>query len=502
MFKSPLVDTIARIPTAFWLVPLVPLAVLVGVRVPPGPYLLLLALVAVAVVAALVLLTQVVGRGRSTALVLLMFTSVILPVHIDTGTASRLTAPMLLVALLTCGWIAQMVIWRKIPSSAPRPVWVLLLFMAACVLSFVVGQYPWFPVARAPLPAQLGGLALFILSGCAFLLFAYLLPNVRQLRRLTWVFILTGAVMAVIRVVPSLDSSLALHTRPGTIGSMFWTWLTALSFGQALINRQLSRIVRAALLILTCFLLCVALVQYRAWVSGWIPPLIAIGVIAGLRYPRLFIVFGLVALPLVMVHQGSLAETLWSTERYSADTRMAAWIAIFEMLKTSPLLGFGPANYYCYTHLFPVLGWYVTFNSHNNYIDLLAQTGVVGLLLFLWFAWAIGRMAWRMRARVPQGFPYAYVVSAIGGLVATLIAGMLGDWVIPFVYNVSIAGFRSSVLPWLFLGGLVALDRLTKESLSREDAMRNEGTKGPQRPHGPQGQSVSLIVPEVPSSLV
>jgi hypothetical protein len=42
-------------------------------------------------------------------------------------------------------------------------------------------------------------------------------------------------------------------------------------------------------------------------------------------------------------------------------------------------------------------------------------------------------------------------------LVATLVSGMLGDWFLPFVYNVGLAGMRSSILFWVFMGGLLSL---------------------------------------------
>jgi hypothetical protein len=38
---------------------------------------------------------------------------------------------------------------------------------------------------------------------------------------------------------------------------------------------------------------------------------------------------------------------------------------------------------------------------------------------------------------------------------------MLGDWFLPFIYNVGYEGFRSSVLAWVFLGGLLALEGMT-----------------------------------------
>ena len=35
-----------------------------------------------------------------------------------------------------------------------------------------------------------------------------------------------------------------------------------------------------------------------------------------------------------------------------------------------------------------------------------------------------------------------------------------GDWVIPFVYNQTIGGFRYTVHSWLILGALAAMQRI------------------------------------------
>jgi hypothetical protein len=40
------------------------------------------------------------------------------------------------------------------------------------------------------------------------------------------------------------------------------------------------------------------------------------------------------------------------------------------------------------------------------------------------------------------------------------VAGMFGDWVLPFFYNVGLQGFRTSMLAWLFLGGLLSLEQM------------------------------------------
>jgi hypothetical protein len=38
----------------------------------------------------------------------------------------------------------------------------------------------------------------------------------------------------------------------------------------------------------------------------------------------------------------------------------------------------------------------------------------------------------------------------------------LGDWVIPFVYNQTIAGFDYTIESWLGIGMLVALDAISR----------------------------------------
>ena len=150
-------------------------------------------------------------------------------------------------------------------------------------------------------------------------------------------------------------------------------------------------------------------------------------------------------------------------EDYSVLTRVEALRILLEIIKVNPFLGLGPANYYWYTPLFPILGYNVSFNSHNNYIDIVAQIGIFGLLFFVWFFWELARTGLRMLPTAPEGFERAFVIGVLGGIAGTVVAGFLGDWIIPFVYNVGLVGFRSSIFGWVFLGALPALDIIQKK---------------------------------------
>jgi O-antigen ligase len=175
-----------------------------------------------------------------------------------------------------------------------------------------------------------------------------------------------------------------------------------------------------------------------------------------------WVVLGVAVAGLGLLLQPQVAQELFmgGDNEYSLMTRLEAWGILWEIIKLNPILGVGPANYYFYTPLFNILGYSVSFNSHNNYVDIVAQTGLAGLACFLWFAWELGWIIWRLRNQMPDGFPRAYVYGALGGFVATLASGMLGDWVLPFVYNVGLEGFRASGLAWMFLGAVIALQQM------------------------------------------
>jgi O-antigen ligase len=168
----------------------------------------------------------------------------------------------------------------------------------------------------------------------------------------------------------------------------------------------------------------------------------------------------LALIPVAAVAAWYLTSGVASSEEYSVSTRLDAWSIVAQIIKSNPVLGLGFANYYWYTPLFHIRGYAVSFNSHNNYVDIVAQTGFVGLICFLLFLWQVGWLGWKLREQVPAGFAQAYVYGALGGLVGIFVVGMMGDWVLPFFYNIGLSGFRSSMFGWLFLGGLVSLEQM------------------------------------------
>jgi len=414
-------------------------------------------LVALVVVAALLQLKSPVA-----GLTLLLVAGVLVPMEVPFG--GRVVNLCLPLAAFICGCFMLGLFRRRgrIALDRSRVVTATLAFVTVAVASFAVGQYPWFPIGHAPMAAQLGGLLLFLLSGGVFLAVGHQVTASRQLQRLTWVFVATGAIAVVTSMVSVLEISVGSMaiTNASSIGSAFWTWLVAISLGQALFNRALPVPARAALASVAALALGRGVLVAFSWASGWLPPLFAAGVLLLYRFPRVTTAAGLLALTPTLMFAGPAVQAWMAGEAYSSMTRLEALRVMWQIIQHNPWLGFGPANYYHYTQLFPILGWWVPFNSHNNYVDLVAQTGVIGLLLFGWLVVEVWWLALKLRHRVSPGFEQAYVMGAVAGLAGSLVSGVLADWIIPFTYNIGVRGFRSSLLFWFFLGGLLALKRM------------------------------------------
>lgn len=370
---------------------------------------------------------------------------------------------------LTGIWFFDMlVVKRQITFVTTPTLPPLLLFLGVTILAFLNGQLPWYPTQPAPLDAQLGGILILAVVTCAFLLVANQVKDERWLKAMVFLLLGIGAVYMFLRVLP-VPGARVLLGRIFTFyvhsGSMFWTWIVAMAASQALFNQRLARHWRALLGVVLVITFYLALGEARGWVSGWFPALLAFLVILWLGAPRQALMLALLGTAVLLTQMDNIVENLIYVDdnEYSQMTRLEAWRIIGEIVKVSPILGLGPANYSYYTQLFPILGWYVQFNSHNNYVDIVAQTGLLGLVFTIWFIVEIVRLAWRLYQVTPRGgFLFAFVIGSFGGLVATFASGLLGDWFLPYVYNATIRSLRTSILPWLFMGGLVAVEQILR----------------------------------------
>jgi O-antigen ligase len=410
---------------------------------------------------------------------LIVISGMMVPFEISLTFYSSLNAPMLLLGLFMGIWILDMlIVKRQIGFHAERVFIPIIALVIIATLSLLTGQLDWFSVEGAPITAQLAGYGLFILMAATFFYGAHQIKSLRGLEWMVWTFLAFATVYMVGRAIPPLTVT-AFNLFPrNAFGSVFWIWVVALSASQAIFNDKMALPFRVVLGSITLLTLYVAVGPGLTWASGWVPAVVVMAVLIGFKSPRLLIPVVLIVAMIVVMNFQTLLNEFWlglSHEQYSANTRVAAWQIVLQIAGKNPIWGLGPSNYYYYTPLYTLLGYRVQFNSHSQYVDLIAQVGVVGLGIFFWIMAEIGRLGFQISRRARAGFARAYSYGAVAGLIAMFVAGFLGDWLIPFLYNISLGGFRASVIGWLFLSALVAMKHeFPEEALLSEDEILNK----------------------------
>lgn len=402
----------------------------------------------------------------------LVLAALVVPLEFDTGTEVSLNAVTLLIPTLLAIWILAMVVRRRLQvvhSATYRP---LVLFLLASLLSLLIGIATWDPLIPRSgnfTLVQFAQWAIFAFSAAAFWLTANLAAEETWLRRTTWVFLLVGGGLGILRVAPGVWGLIGPLTTAAFYRAPFWVLLVALAGGQLLFHRGLPLPWRAFLVAILGASLVYAFVDQRDATSNWVGIGAALGTLAWLRFPRLrwplaLLVVALLALGGLFpaVYEFAGGDEAWRT---TGGSRLVLIERVVDVTMRNPITGLGPAGYRPYANATPLpylRAYWIDpmVSSHNNYVDLFAHGGVLGLALFAWFAVEVARLGLRLRRRYTSGFASAYVNSMLAAGVGSLVLMMLADWILPFVYNIGFPGFQASVLVWLFLGGLVALDHL------------------------------------------
>jgi O-antigen ligase len=248
---------------------------------------------------------------------------------------------------------------------------------------------------------------------------------------------------------------------------MIPSWAVALGLSMALINTDIGIHWRVLLLILAVNWFVLGITGIAALASAWVPPLVAIMMIFFVYSKRFFLIVLVIGLILVILMpqfvQSLLAQ---GTSEGVVDYRTNQWFKVIEISKASPIIGLGPASYRSYIfssistrpELFQGIPDYAWDSpSHNQYVDLVAQSGILGLLAYLWLMGTILFNSWKTYQRTEDCFARAYSLALIGGGTAALVIGVIGDWILPYVYNIGVNGFRQSVFTWIFFGGLIVI---------------------------------------------
>lgn len=407
----------------------------------------------------------------------LITAALVVRLEIGTGTDVELNAATLLVPVLfglqfIKGLRTRQLRW--VGSTANTP---LTYFLAAGLLSLLLGNVLWDPAVPKPDSfwlTQAAQWATFALAALAFWLLATLEDADTWLPRLTWFLLILAGGLYILLVVPAIpnknvyDAVLVIRlATPGLYHPPLLVLVVALAGGQLLFTETLSSGRRVFLIVAVAAVLIYAFYLERETVSNWVGVSATLGTLIWLRWPRLrwLAMVVLVALTLSGLLTSTVYDFAGGDREWvrSGGSRLVLIERVVDVTMRNPVTGLGPAAYRPYAGVEPLpyegaLWVNPNVSSHNNYVDLFSHVGLLGLGLFIWFAAEMTLLGFRLRTKYTEGFFAGYVNGMIAAWAGALVLMLFGDWMLPFVYNIGFPGFQASLLVWLFLGGLVGVD--------------------------------------------
>lgn len=149
-----------------------------------------------------------------------------------------------------------------------------------------------------------------------------------------------------------------------------------------------------------------------AWVATPLTVLL-ICVIGFKGWPRRILIAFILGGSLFWIASQDFKLRFQNLESGSGRDRIELWEANWELLKAHPILGVGWHHNSDLSQVYfneaakrpGISGFKYRFSSHahNNWIDQISSTGIVGFLAFFWFCSAIITMAYRLYYRVSAG---------------------------------------------------------------------------------------------------
>jgi len=188
-------------------------------------------------------------------------------------------------------------------------------------------------------------------------------------------------------------------------------------------KRRLLRWGYAALALASLFCLTFSLSRggYAAVVAGFL----FIGLVKMRRLLVLMLVFGLVWTAVVPNAVRERVFMTWDTKDggldHSSEIRVDLWEDAMRVFDTSPIIGTG-FNTYSYMGR---VGIYK--DTHNYFVKVLVETGVVGLLLFLWLLFRLWWVGLVMHWRAADPLVRSLGLGLAGWVVCVVVANFFGD---------------------------------------------------------------------------
>jgi putative inorganic carbon (hco3(-)) transporter len=155
---------------------------------------------------------------------------------------------------------------------------------------------------------------------------------------------------------------------------------------------------------------------------------------------------------------GTIFQRLSGIDDYTEITRLAVWAGTAAVFTGSPVIGIGFGNLRTVLAGFIDLPDDFIIDAHNLYLELLAETGIVGLLAFMVLIFIALRVAWRLLRDRHEAMTNIVGFAGIAAIIGVLVHGG-----VDYMFHTSP---QFSAMFFFVLGLLNAADRNRKTLVS------------------------------------
>ncbi|GLV54525.1 hypothetical protein KDH_13720 [Dictyobacter sp. S3.2.2.5] len=244
---------------------------------------------------------------------------------------------------------------------------------------------------------------------------------------------------------------LSLFSRVTGISGTQLIFFVCIAFGQALYARR--RVAACYWWLATLILILATALSLER--TAWITLCVSAMIMLGLRHKNIGVLPLIVALLLPFLLP-IILHMLIPNQSNTADDQSRWWEAL-NIWQRHPWLGVGAGNYQFAARLY---GMDARGGAHNQFLELLAEMGLQGVLCLLWMIIAIGYISLQRFMRAVSAAGKAIALSYLGYYIALLILSFSGNTFLPSLGEIH--GTADQVLAsyhWLLLGIVLALPR-------------------------------------------
>jgi O-antigen ligase len=233
---------------------------------------------------------------------------------------------------------------------------------------------------------------------------------------------------------------------------------TCMALGHTLYARKEST--RLGFGLLTCIYAAGVIMSFGR--ESWIGLLLAVWIILWFRYKNpLILLLPFVILLFLFLFFPGLFDFFDPSKVYGVD-RLTMWQDAIAIWLRHPYLGIGAGNYQFFDLAY---GLNVGGVAHNQFLEVLAEMGVQGLVCLLVMIIMIGRIVYKCFRTAKSDTGKAIALGYLGLFAALLFATFFTSSFLPSTASGGgTAAFIGSSYPWLFLGLVLSIPKWDHEA--------------------------------------